>query len=177
MHLCGVPPSEHVAIPPRVYQRPPELLDPRHSVEAAERAATWTDREHRERRGDAHERRWPDSARCRFFRSPVTWPAFVLARSFHPGVSSTRWPSRPVFRDEAARRESVMNRRTFLASIAGGLLAAPLAALAIWPLGAPVAAVDNSQEAWTALVNGGHVALVRHGNAPPGYGGDPPGFK
>jgi phosphohistidine phosphatase SixA len=70
-----------------------------------------------------------------------------------------------------------MNRRTFLASIAGGLLAAPLAALAIWPVGAPVAAVDNSQEAWAALVNGGHVALVRHGNAPPGYGGDPPGFK
>jgi phosphohistidine phosphatase SixA len=24
---------------------------------------------------------------------------------------------------------------------------------------------------------GGHVALIRHGNAPPGYGGDPPGFK
>jgi phosphohistidine phosphatase SixA len=70
-----------------------------------------------------------------------------------------------------------MNRRTFLASIAGGLLAAPLAAFAIWPLGAPVTAADNSQDAWAALVNGGHVALVRHGNAPPGYGGDPPGFK
>lgn len=51
-----------------------------------------------------------------------------------------------------------------------------LAALAIWLLAAPVAAADDSQEAWTALVNGSHVALIRHGNAPPGYG-DPPGFK
>jgi len=31
--------------------------------------------------------------------------------------------------------------------------------------------------AWAALLKGGHVALIRHGNAPPGYGGDPPGFK
>lgn len=38
-------------------------------------------------------------------------------------------------------------------------------------------AADDSTEAWAALVKGGHVALVRHGNAPPGYGGDPPGFK
>jgi phosphohistidine phosphatase SixA len=51
-----------------------------------------------------------------------------------------------------------------------------LAALAIWLLAAPVAAADDSQEAWAALVNGSHVALIRHGNAPPGYG-DPPGFK
>ena len=51
-----------------------------------------------------------------------------------------------------------------------------LAALAILLLAAPVAA-DGSREAWAALVNGGHVALVRHGNAPPGHGGDPPGFK
>ena len=28
-----------------------------------------------------------------------------------------------------------------------------------------------------ALARGGHVALIRHGNAPPGYGGDPPGFR
>jgi broad specificity phosphatase PhoE len=28
-----------------------------------------------------------------------------------------------------------------------------------------------------ALAKGGHVALIRHGNAPPGYGGDPPGFR
>ena len=51
-----------------------------------------------------------------------------------------------------------------------------LAALAIGLLAAPVAAADDSQEAWAALVNGGHVALIRHGNAPPGYG-DPPGFQ
>lgn len=51
-----------------------------------------------------------------------------------------------------------------------------LAALAIWLLAVPVAAADDSQQAWAALVNGNHVALIRHGNAPPGYG-DPPGFK
>ena len=38
-------------------------------------------------------------------------------------------------------------------------------------------AADDSKEAWAALVKGGHVALIRHGNAPPGYGGDPPGFR
>ena len=38
-------------------------------------------------------------------------------------------------------------------------------------------AADDSTEAWAALVAGGHVALIRHGNAPPGYGGDPPGFR
>jgi phosphohistidine phosphatase SixA len=51
------------------------------------------------------------------------------------------------------------------------------AALAIALIAAPVTAADDTQEAWAALVQGGHVALVRHGNAPPGYGGDPPGFK
>ena len=44
-------------------------------------------------------------------------------------------------------------------------------------IAAPAAAADDSLEAWAALAKGGHVALVRHGNAPPGYGGDPPGFK
>jgi hypothetical protein len=34
----------------------------------------------------------------------------------------------------------------------------------------------HERDAWTALVNGNHVALIRHGSAPPGYG-DPPGFK
>jgi phosphohistidine phosphatase SixA len=67
-----------------------------------------------------------------------------------------------------------MNRRTFLTTIAGGLLVAPLA---IRLLGIPGAAAADPQEAWAALVKGGHVALIRHGNAPPGYGGDPPGFK
>jgi phosphohistidine phosphatase SixA len=41
---------------------------------------------------------------------------------------------------------------------------------------APALAADDGQEAWAALVQGGLVALIRHGNAPPGYG-DPPGFK
>src|SRR6187401_3165247 len=50
-------------------------------------------------------------------------------------------------------------------------------ALAISLIAAPVAAADDSREVWAALVTGGHVALVRHGNAPPGYGGDPPGFR
>ena len=51
-----------------------------------------------------------------------------------------------------------------------------LAALALSLIVAPMEAVADEREAWAALVNGGHVALVRHGNAPPGYG-DPPGFK
>jgi phosphohistidine phosphatase SixA len=38
-------------------------------------------------------------------------------------------------------------------------------------------AAEDFQEAWVALAKGGHIALIRHGNAPPGYGGDPPGFK
>ena len=41
----------------------------------------------------------------------------------------------------------------------------------------PALAADDSHEAWAALVKGGHVAVIRHGNAPPGYGGDPPGFR
>ena len=41
----------------------------------------------------------------------------------------------------------------------------------------PGLTAGDSEEAWAALVEGGHVALIRHGNAPPGYGGDPPGFK
>ena len=44
-------------------------------------------------------------------------------------------------------------------------------------IAAPAAAADDFLEAWAALAKGGHVALVRHGNAPPGHGGDPPGFK
>ncbi|PYM14539.1 MAG: histidine phosphatase family protein [Candidatus Rokuibacteriota bacterium] len=53
--------------------------------------------------------------------------------------------------------------------VAPGLLAVALVIM-------PTAAIADSSDAWTALVNGGHVALIRHGNAPPGYGGDPPGF-
>jgi phosphohistidine phosphatase SixA len=49
--------------------------------------------------------------------------------------------------------------------------------LAILLMVAPGLAGDNSSEAWAALAKGGHVALIRHGNAPPGHGGDPPGFR
>ena len=49
--------------------------------------------------------------------------------------------------------------------------------LAISLIAAPGVAADDSNKAWAALVKGGHVALIRHGNAPPGYGGDPPGFR
>ena len=38
-------------------------------------------------------------------------------------------------------------------------------------------AADEAADAWAALAKGGHVALIRHGNAPPGYGGDPPGMR
>jgi phosphohistidine phosphatase SixA len=52
-----------------------------------------------------------------------------------------------------------------------------LAVLAI-SLGATAdVAADDSRAAWAALAQGGHVAVIRHGNAPPGGGGDPPGFK
>ena len=56
-----------------------------------------------------------------------------------------------------------------------GQLAASV--LAILLMAAPGLADDSSDEAWAALAKGGHVALIRHGNAPPGYGGDPPGFR
>lgn len=50
------------------------------------------------------------------------------------------------------------------------------AALALLLTATPMGAFANEREAWAALVKGGYVALIRHGNAPPGYG-DPPGFK
>ncbi len=49
--------------------------------------------------------------------------------------------------------------------------------LAIFLMITPGLAADDSNEAWAALGKGGHVAVIRHGNAPPGYGGDPPGFR
>jgi phosphohistidine phosphatase SixA len=49
--------------------------------------------------------------------------------------------------------------------------------LAILLMITPDLAADDSNEAWAALVKGGHVAVIRHANAPPGYGGDPPGFR
>jgi phosphohistidine phosphatase SixA len=52
-----------------------------------------------------------------------------------------------------------------------------LAALAASLFVAPAVAAEEAKQAWNALVQGGHIALIRHGNAPPGYGGDPPGFR
>jgi phosphohistidine phosphatase SixA len=49
--------------------------------------------------------------------------------------------------------------------------------LAVVLLITPALAAAEPDEAWAALVKGGHVAVIRHGNAPPGYGGDPPGFR
>jgi phosphohistidine phosphatase SixA len=50
-------------------------------------------------------------------------------------------------------------------------------ALFVSLLTAPAVMADEAGDAWAALAKGGHVVLIRHGNAPPGYGGDPPGFK
>ena len=49
--------------------------------------------------------------------------------------------------------------------------------LAILLITTPGLTAEDSNEAWAALVKGGYVAVIRHGNAPPGYGGDPPGFR
>src|SRR2546428_13593633 len=56
---------------------------------------------------------------------------------------------------------------------------APMLAFAILVLSLTITSPAAAQDAaaWAALAGGGHVALIRHGNAPPGYGGDPPGFK
>ncbi|MGH7304716.1 MAG: histidine phosphatase family protein [Candidatus Rokuibacteriota bacterium] len=52
-----------------------------------------------------------------------------------------------------------------------------LAALTMSLVITPALAAEDAKGAWEALVKGGHVALIRHGNAPPGFGGDPPGFR
>lgn len=49
--------------------------------------------------------------------------------------------------------------------------------LVIAGITAPAVAAEEATDAWAALAAGGHVALIRHGNAPPGHGGDPPGFR
>ncbi len=51
-----------------------------------------------------------------------------------------------------------------------------LVVLAVVLVVGPAFAADD-EAAWAALAGGGHIALIRHGNAPPGYGGDPPGFR
>jgi len=64
----------------------------------------------------------------------------------------------------------------------GSRILSQAARVALCVLGAvlvvtPGMAAGDSADGWAALGEGGHVALIRHGNAPPGYGGDPPGFK
>src|SRR5262245_57569940 len=53
--------------------------------------------------------------------------------------------------------------------------------VAVLGIGSALAADEqqaaDEQAAWAALAGGGHIALIRHGNAPPGFGGDPPGFR
>jgi phosphohistidine phosphatase SixA len=44
-------------------------------------------------------------------------------------------------------------------------------------IAAATATGADRDKSWAALLEGGHVALIRHANAPPGYGGDPPGFR
>jgi hypothetical protein len=69
-----------------------------------------------------------------------------------------------------------MSDRRILRHLARLALTALTAALAI----APALAAEDSSEAWKALAEGGHVALIRHGSAPGpslGAGGDPPGFR
>jgi phosphohistidine phosphatase SixA len=84
-------------------------------------------------------------------------------RHFNPRVLRDRGPGETTSAPSRCRQSSRMS-----------LLA--LAALALSLIVAPTEAVADEQDAWAALVKGGHVALVRHGSAPPGYG-DPPGFK
>jgi phosphohistidine phosphatase SixA len=48
-----------------------------------------------------------------------------------------------------------------------------LPALAILLMIAAAPAGGDSDDAWVALARGGHVAVIRHGHAPPGHGGDP----
>ena len=52
-----------------------------------------------------------------------------------------------------------------------------VAVLAAMLVATPGVAGDDASDAWAALARGGHVALIRHGNAPPGSGGEPPGFR
>jgi len=59
--------------------------------------------------------------------------------------------------------------------ILGRLCRLAAGVLALWLLTAPDVAAGDSEDAWAALSKGGHVALIRHGNAP--GGGDPPGLK
>jgi phosphohistidine phosphatase SixA len=75
-----------------------------------------------------------------------------------------------------AHRDTVIESSA-MRRLARFALSALVVLLAVWPIVPPASAADDSTEAWAALAGGGHVALIRHANAPPGYGGDPPGFR
>jgi len=62
---------------------------------------------------------------------------------------------------------------TRLAERVGRLAAAGVVALSMVTPGP----ADAADPVWAALAQGGLVVLIRHGNAPPGFGGDPPGFR
>src|SRR5262245_44231226 len=59
----------------------------------------------------------------------------------------------------------------------GRLSGLALSAFSVLLMSMQAESADDAKDAWAALAAGGHVALIRHGNAPPGFGGDPPGFR
>ena len=75
------------------------------------------------------------------------------------------------------RGDSYPWRLVYLMNMGSRLERVASVGLALLLLAASGAAADDTEQAWAALVAGGHVALIRHANAPPGSGGDPPGFK
>jgi phosphohistidine phosphatase SixA len=79
----------------------------------------------------------------------------------------------PAAAPASARRENGVIAARVLRQCGRGALAL----LGIGLIMAPGLAAGESDEAWAALAKGGHVAVIRHGNAPPGHGGDPPGFR
>jgi hypothetical protein len=90
----------------------------------------------------------------------------------HPAARSTESFARPRVEPSADQEERVMIVKRFPSKFPF----VATAALAVLLIHAPSVPADES-DVWNALARGGHVALIRHGNAPPGYGGDPPGFR
>jgi hypothetical protein len=96
-------------------------------------------------------------------RSAVTSPG---------SASSTRVPDTTLRRGGRVRMTSgVTSRMTPFRLVTSFLVLSVSLVSARWAVAA------DAEQPWAALVAGGHVALIRHANAPPGYGGDPPGFR
>ena len=90
--------------------------------------------------------------------------------------SSRAWPecrSKPVYERGGSSTWGLV----LVTSLGSRLERVASVGLALLLLAASGAAAEDTEQAWAALVAGGHVALIRHANAPPGSGGDPPGFK